>query len=46
MLFREDRKNFHFPRSLEDLEALRKILIVYMDKHYFRVVFGFLTVYL
>lgn len=41
----EDRKNLHFPRSLEDLEALRKILVVYMDRHYYRVVFGFLTVY-
>lgn len=42
---REDRKNLHFPRSLEDLEALRKILSVYMDMHYYRVVFGFLTIY-
>ncbi|KAG0308679.1 Transmembrane protein 41B [Dissophora globulifera] len=42
----EQRKDLHFPHSLEDLEALRKILIVYMDKHYYRVVIGFLTVYL
>ncbi|KAG0003252.1 hypothetical protein BGZ79_001291 [Entomortierella chlamydospora] len=42
----EHRKDIHFPHSLEDLEALRKILIVYMDKHYYRVMFGFLTIYL
>ncbi|KAF9195148.1 hypothetical protein BGZ51_004575 [Haplosporangium sp. Z 767] len=42
----EHRKDLHFPHSLEDLEALRKILIVYMDKHYYRVLFGFLTIYL
>ncbi|KAF9423950.1 hypothetical protein BGZ94_008119 [Podila epigama] len=42
----EQRKNLHFPHSLEDLEALRKILSVYMDKHYYRVMVGFLTVYL
>ncbi|KAF9353338.1 hypothetical protein BGX26_008887 [Mortierella sp. AD094] len=42
----EQRKDMHFPHSLEDLEALRKILIVYMDKHYYRVMFGFLTIYL
>ncbi|KAF9169699.1 hypothetical protein BGX20_009943 [Mortierella sp. AD010] len=42
----EHRKDMHFPHSLEDLEALRKILIVYMDKHYYRVMFGFLTIYL
>ncbi|KAF9578755.1 hypothetical protein BGW38_005294, partial [Lunasporangiospora selenospora] len=42
----EHRKDLHFPHSLEDLEALRKILVVYMDKHYYRVVFGFLTIYL
>ncbi|KAG0213129.1 Transmembrane protein 41B [Mortierella sp. GBA30] len=42
----EHRKDLHFPHSLEDLEALRKILIVYMDKHYYRVVVGFLTIYL
>lgn len=43
---REHRKDLHFPHSLEDLEALRKILSVYMDKHYYRVLFGFLTIYL
>ncbi|KAF9098204.1 hypothetical protein BGX23_006808 [Mortierella sp. AD031] len=42
----EHRKDLHFPHSLEDLEALRKILSVYMDKHYYRVMFGFLTIYL
>ncbi|KAG0094624.1 Transmembrane protein 41B, partial [Podila epicladia] len=42
----EHRKDLHFPHSLEDLEALRKILSVYMDKHYYRVMVGFLTVYL
>ncbi|KAF9138414.1 hypothetical protein BGX30_009198 [Mortierella sp. GBA39] len=42
----EHRKDMHFPHSLEDLEALRKILSVYMDKHYYRVLFGFLTIYL
>ncbi|KAG0239137.1 hypothetical protein BGW41_007908 [Actinomortierella wolfii] len=42
----EHRKDLHFPHSLEDLEALRKILVVYMDKHYFRVMLGFVTVYL
>ncbi|KAF9215051.1 hypothetical protein BGZ59_002415 [Podila verticillata] len=42
----EQRKDLHFPHSLEDLEALRKILSVYMDKHYYRVMVGFLTVYL
>ncbi|KAF8932924.1 snare associated Golgi protein-domain-containing protein [Dissophora ornata] len=42
----EHRKDLHFPHSLEDLEALRKILVVYMDMHYYRVMFGFLTVYL
>lgn len=42
----EHRKDLHFPHSLEDLEALRKILSVYMDKHYYRVLFGFLTIYL
>ncbi|KAG0365837.1 snare associated Golgi protein-domain-containing protein [Gamsiella multidivaricata] len=42
----EQRKDLHFPHSLEDLEALRKILTVYMEKHYYRVMFGFLTVYL
>ncbi|KAG0046448.1 hypothetical protein BGZ83_008388 [Gryganskiella cystojenkinii] len=42
----EQRKDLHFPHSLEDLEALRKILADSVDKHYFRVLFGFLTVYL
>ncbi|KAF9935233.1 hypothetical protein FBU30_006318 [Linnemannia zychae] len=42
----EHRKDLHFPHSLEDLEALRKILSVYMDKHYYRVMFGFITIYL
>ncbi|GJJ78225.1 hypothetical protein EMPS_10584 [Entomortierella parvispora] len=42
----EQRKDLHFPHSLEDLEALRKILSGYMDKHYYRVMFGFLTIYL
>lgn len=45
-MFREEREDFKYPRSIDDAKRLGKVLSRYKERHFYTVLAGVAAVYI